>query len=312
MSNGLCTTMLAGAFEAMAASSAPAEAASQRAGGTVPGFMIGIVALGLFACVVAAVNVIVRPRSLSLADTPGRDNRLSVLHVMGILFLWILLQVTIDACAGAWLKVNLAELAKTDPADDLLLKITTVKSLIVPLGMLGMSLLIAPLAFGHGLRRGMGLRLDHWIFDSLRGVLGFFALMPVSIGLLLAMEFFLRNHPEALKEHVLLVALRDVAPAWKAWVFVSAVVLAPLAEEVFFRGIIQSYIRRLSRRPWWAIVVTSTIFTVLHAPQYSALPSLMALSIVLGFAYERSGRLITPIVIHALFNGANMISVLSG
>jgi len=44
------------------------------------------------------------------------------------------------------------------------------------------------------------------------------------------------------------------------------------------------------------------LFTFVHYPHWQNMPALLALSIVLGYNYERSGRLVGPIVTHALFN----------
>jgi membrane protease YdiL (CAAX protease family) len=40
-----------------------------------------------------------------------------------------------------------------------------------------------------------------------------------------------------------------------------------------------------------------------------ALPALVILGIVLGYNYERSGRLWAPIMIHALFNALSIVTV---
>jgi membrane protease YdiL (CAAX protease family) len=54
---------------------------------------------------------------------------------------------------------------------------------------------------------------------------------------------------------------------------------------------------------WVAILVTSMVFAVIH-PIWSA-PPIFLLSIALGFAYERTGNLWTPIFMHALFNASS-------
>jgi membrane protease YdiL (CAAX protease family) len=56
---------------------------------------------------------------------------------------------------------------------------------------------------------------------------------------------------------------------------------------------------------WLAVVITSVIFAVVH-PLWMA-PLIFVLSICLGYAYERTGNLWVPIVMHALFNTSSTI-----
>jgi membrane protease YdiL (CAAX protease family) len=103
--------------------------------------------------------------------------------------------------------------------------------------------------------------------------------------------------------HPALQYLSAFTPPWRLLAVFEAVILAPLAEEVFFRGLVQSFFRRALHSPRLAILLASVIFAVMHynnEPQ--ALPSLFALALALGYNYERTGRLTGPILIHAIFN----------
>jgi membrane protease YdiL (CAAX protease family) len=131
-------------------------------------------------------------------------------------------------------------------------------------------------------------------------------------------------------------------------IIVGACVLAPLWEEFLFRGHLQSLILRfmlyLSRsgrgntdtipiadiaqpdaplgyettghtpRPawtsWLAILITSLLFASIH-PTWS-FPIIFALSICLGYAYERTGNLWVSITMHAMFNTASTALFLAG
>jgi membrane protease YdiL (CAAX protease family) len=87
---------------------------------------------------------------------------------------------------------------------------------------------------------------------------------------------------------------------------VGAAVVSPLAEEVFFRGMLQTLLLSFLRSRWLAIVVTSLLFALPHEPLY-ALPALFVLAIFLGYAYERSGCLWPPILMHVLFNTKTLV-----
>jgi membrane protease YdiL (CAAX protease family) len=89
-------------------------------------------------------------------------------------------------------------------------------------------------------------------------------------------------------------------PMEKAWLFLAMVVGAPLAEELFFRGLLQNLLVR-----WWrpstAILGTATVFTLFHyVPLRFSLVFEMAL--VMGVLYYRSGSLWLNMVFHAVTN----------
>lgn len=321
MSNGLWMArpweLLAGAGATSAASQALGPASRPALHSPV---LTVVVALGLVAMAAVAIRLITQPKPLNLLGTPGRPNRLNVLHLIAVLLPWFLLLSLVSGLAEIWLNVNLAAAAKlkdhTDPVFLLSLQVTIIKALVGLVWMIGGSLVIGAIAFRGGVRRGLGLSGRHWLWDGVRGVVGFFAVMPLCLGLLWASSYLLRtcfpDNPELLKPHVLLVALKALPLPWQAGAFVGAAVLAPLAEELFFRGLVQSMIRRATQSPWTAILVTSSLFALMHYQTLNAVPSLMVLAIVLGFLYEQSGRLASPMIVHALFNIANMLSVLSG
>jgi membrane protease YdiL (CAAX protease family) len=92
-------------------------------------------------------------------------------------------------------------------------------------------------------------------------------------------------------------------------VFVSAVLIAPIIEELLFRGLLQSTFRSLGYGPWVSIAICSFFFVLFHAAP-SHWPALFVLSMSLGYSYERSGSLLRPIFIHAIFNATSVIATL--
>lgn len=104
--------------------------------------------------------------------------------------------------------------------------------------------------------------------------------------------------------HRTIQALRteNVTIAMRAVLWISAGLLAPLAEELFFRGLIQNYLLSVLGSRWRAVLATSCVFALVHIPQPETVPALFVLGIVLGVAYGRTGALIVPIAVHALFN----------
>jgi len=91
-------------------------------------------------------------------------------------------------------------------------------------------------------------------------------------------------------------------------IVVLAVVIAPVLEEVLFRGLFQSMLRSVAKNAWTAIILISALFALLHPLTHW--PALFALSMCLGYSYEKSGSLLRPIFIHSLFNAITIIAVL--
>jgi membrane protease YdiL (CAAX protease family) len=88
---------------------------------------------------------------------------------------------------------------------------------------------------------------------------------------------------------------------FKTAAFLSAVVGAPLIEELVFRGLLQRLLVRLLKSPAVAIVLTSLAFAAIHQP-WPLRPPIFVLSLALGWVYFRRGNLALPMLIHAIFN----------
>jgi len=100
-------------------------------------------------------------------------------------------------------------------------------------------------------------------------------------------------------------------------IIVTAVVVAPVFEEVLFRGLFQTSFRSFTRRPWLSILMSSGLFATVHL-DFTAVhwniehwPALFVLAMCMGYSYEKSGSLFRPIFIHSLFNTIAIISALN-
>jgi len=82
---------------------------------------------------------------------------------------------------------------------------------------------------------------------------------------------------------------------------VSAVLVAPLSEEVFFRGFLFAGLRQ--RHGWVAaLLLSSAIFAVFHLQPAALIPTFL-LGCVLVFIYQMSGSLWPGILLHFFING---------
>ena len=93
-----------------------------------------------------------------------------------------------------------------------------------------------------------------------------------------------------------------------AAMYVMAVIVAPVVEEVIFRGYFYAVFKK------WAggfasLIFTAALFAVVHT-NVAVLPSLMILAVGLTLAYEWSGSILVPIAMHATFNGMQLGMIL--
>ena len=89
---------------------------------------------------------------------------------------------------------------------------------------------------------------------------------------------------------------------------VSVILVAPLLEEVLFRGVLYRMLKgSVGMGP--AIATTSLLFALVHKNALVFLP-LVVLAACLALAYERTGDLRVPILMHAFFNAFNAATIL--
>jgi len=285
--------------------------------------MLGLVAVGLCAMIVWIVRRIVHPGKLDLAPTPDRPNTVSPVHILILLLVW--------QGSGGVVRAVLTGLWPAGSKEQVSIVAAVVQQVI----WLGASLAVAAMTFRHGLRRGLGLSARHWVYDGARGVFAYLAVLPACFGLFLAGQALYKSlYHQPPPVHQMLTILRSVSWPWQAMVVISAVVLAPWGEEIFCRGLLQSMFRRYTARPWVAVTLTSAVFALLHWNSMASagggkgtttmpameiigagwiqLPAMFVLSMVLGYNYERTGRLYAPILIHTLFNAVSVVLFLAG
>jgi len=91
---------------------------------------------------------------------------------------------------------------------------------------------------------------------------------------------------------------------------VAVVILAPISEELLYRGIIYGFIRKKSKVA--AYIVSTVLFSLIHIVGYipeANLPTLiisflqyLPAGLALAYSYEKSGTLLCPMLIHITVN----------
>jgi uncharacterized protein len=107
--------------------------------------------------------------------------------------------------------------------------------------------------------------------------------------------------------------LLNVSLSVRIVIAILAVVSAPLVEEVIYRGLLYSGLRK-NIGIWPSIIIVSLIFTGVHVPQYwggwAILASLSMLSFGLTVVRAFTGSLLPSYTIHLFFNTVNAIGII--
>ena len=146
----------------------------------------------------------------------------------------------------------------------------------------------------------------------LLGLMAALIFLPVGWGLQQVSALVMTHLPHLKlepKEQLPVHALR-VSMSWagRLTLGAAAVLLAPITEEILFRGILYPVIKRFGY-PRLALWGSSLLFAVIHMNVVTFVP-LLALALVLTILYERTDNLLAPVTAHVLFNALNFVMLL--
>lgn len=97
----------------------------------------------------------------------------------------------------------------------------------------------------------------------------------------------------------------------KATMIVMAVIMAPIFEEIVFRGIIQKGLINKGTKPGVAIAISSIVFGLVHGNPWQFVGAVL-LGSVLGFVYYKTKSLLLPILLHAFNNLCSSLLIFYG
>jgi membrane protease YdiL (CAAX protease family) len=103
------------------------------------------------------------------------------------------------------------------------------------------------------------------------------------------------------------VQIMQAQPPLSELIFIgiSTIVVAPVIEEMLFRGILYPSVKQAGY-PRVARYAVALLFATYHSNLMAFVP-LFALALVLAAAYEATDNLLAPILLHAWFNAANFL-----
>ncbi|MBI3038226.1 CPBP family intramembrane metalloprotease, partial [bacterium] len=77
-------------------------------------------------------------------------------------------------------------------------------------------------------------------------------------------------------------------------------IIAPLVEEMFFRGFVDQALRRIGMNGFWGIIVNGALFSLFYP--WIAIPPVMLMGFFLTLLFRRSETLWPCILSHSIFN----------
>ncbi|MEW6249659.1 MAG: CPBP family intramembrane glutamic endopeptidase [Planctomycetota bacterium] len=162
--------------------------------------------------------------------------------------------------------------------------------------------------------RGPGRRLASLGGGVLAAIVGLLMFLPViELQLRMGMELWTWINPDAPPPmHEVLRAL--LANEWGArgvaLLTLGAVVVSPIAEELFFRGMLLQALAWHLGLMWPAILISGAAFGVVHYAQPQDVLPLVTMGAALGYLRVRTGALWPCILLHSLFNARTVLRAL--
>jgi CAAX protease family protein len=221
-------------------------------------------------------------------------------------------------------------LVSTEHADS-----TTFPMWLLAVSNLPLQLTLGAVALTAAARRGGGVVRDFFVEGRwsdvwqglIAGVAAQFLLVPV---VTLPIIWLFDIDPDEISEAARDLTDRANDPVGIVALVLAVAVLAPVVEELFFRGLLYGALRKRENLRWlarilppsrcpdttsprwnvrFAIVGSGMIFGAIHF-QPLLFPALTAVGMLFAWLYERHGRLAFPIFAHIGFNATTVINIL--
>ena len=218
---------------------------------------------------------------------------------------------------AAALAFNLVESANNQDIDDLYelpmwgISVVTLSQQLALIAIV----IIASRFFGGGLRKDFLLQAR--ANDSFKGlslgVAAQFILVPATT---YPFIWLFNIDPDRISGPARELSDKATSPLGVGALVLTVVVLAPVSEELFYRGLLYGAIRKRFKSDqskaltkWFPIITSSLIFSAVHL-QLLLFPALFFVGITFALIYEKSQRLAPAIWAHVGFNATTVFNLL--
>ncbi len=184
---------------------------------------------------------------------------------------------------------------------------TSEQQLLLALAVFGLEALMIPPVWWWGLRKygvgpkALGLQRPRWLRSLTYAGLAFVAILAVNVGWTWVMERYgLPGQPD-------LVLVFGEGPLGMLAALLAAGIIAPVAEEIFFRGFLFAGLRDR-----WGLaaglVLSSVIFGLVHLTPGVMVPIIL-MGMLLAWLYQATGSLWPPILLHGVYNAVAVVGL---
>jgi membrane protease YdiL (CAAX protease family) len=152
-----------------------------------------------------------------------------------------------------------------------------------------------------------GLRPFGWQWLALALGLAL-AILPLRAAAAFVVQMLLGGGLDQMKSRMEIVAPAGSLGINMVLTLIGAGLLAPVAEELYFRGLLHRWCwARFPNRTWLRVLLSSTFFALGHIDSLGVVASTFFLGVLCALAYERSRSLWLSIAIHIVNNSLAVV-----
>lgn len=129
------------------------------------------------------------------------------------------------------------------------------------------------------------------------GVASLFDMIPLPESLNVAKETFLQKQKAYLNMQT---------PGELIAAFIAVAIIAPIGEELMFRGVVMRFMAKKMKPVFWPILLSSILFSLIHG-NVVGLISIVIAGMTLGYVYYLTGSLILSMFVHFIVNGTQIL-----
>lgn len=157
----------------------------------------------------------------------------------------------------------------------------------------------------HSFEALFGFKPSRILHNASRGVIGYLIAWPIIVATgYLYQILLLKTGYQPSQQPVMQFLAGDISVWSRLYGVVLALFIAPLSEEILFRGMLLPVVARKTS-PTVAVIAVSILFAGMHFYLPAIIP-LFVVSLACCYAYIYTGSLTTPIVLHSVFNSINL------
>ena len=131
-----------------------------------------------------------------------------------------------------------------------------------------------------------------------------------SIGLIILSDEFDRLIQVFIPSPNYIIDLNSLLQPESIWgyilLIIAVAIIAPIGEELLFRGFLQQFLEQNWKDITRAILITSLFFSIIHMNPYWFI-QIYVLGVMLGFLSWKTNSIFPPLILHALNNGTALL-----